>query len=338
MSQTLAISPLYRYLDDGMKDDPEIQAQRAWIDQDQPNLILFMAAVNSVVMENPSCELAQFYPYLTAHPRPYEEIYPVLRRFCLKEHADELHTLLSHARLQTSEPGRCTALLPAFELVFRAGGRKPLALIEIGSSAGLLLNWMHYRYQYGESIVAGSLSSPVRLQCTLDSDQNQLPPLPETIPPIALCQGIERFPVDITKEQDRRWLRACVWTDAIQRYQRLDDAIELARQFPPTVHAGEASELLPTLLETITPDTTLCVFHSFALNQGPAEVKKQIVSTLTWFSKRQTVYEVSLEVEPPHRPLPWLELSMYRRGEQWFSEHLATCALHGESMQWHASY
>ncbi len=260
-----------------------------------------------------------------------------MRRFCLKEHADELHTLLSHARLQTSEPGRCTALLPAFELVFRAGGRKPLALIEIGSSAGLLLNWMHYRYQYGESIVAGSLSSPVQLQCALRCDQNQFPPLPETIPPIALCQGIERFPVDLTNERDRRWLRACVWIDAEKRYRRLAAALLLARHYPPLVHTGEATDLLPALLETVTSDTTLCVFHSFALNQGPVQVKKQIISTLTAFSKRQTVYEISLEVEPPHRPLPWLELFVYRRGEQWSREHVATCALHGESIQWHAS-
>jgi len=47
-------------------------------------------------------------------------------------------------RVQTNEVQRCTALIPAFELVFRRGDNRPFALVEIGASAGLNLLWDHY--------------------------------------------------------------------------------------------------------------------------------------------------------------------------------------------------
>jgi hypothetical protein len=140
ISQTLSISPYYQHLDACMQSDPALMQQRSWVDADQPNLILFIATINQLVFEEPECELAAFYPMLTLRSRPLSEMYPVFRAFCLA-HAAQLQTVLPHVRLQTSEPGRCTALLPAFERVAQLGGRHPLSLIESGSSAGLLLNW-----------------------------------------------------------------------------------------------------------------------------------------------------------------------------------------------------
>ncbi len=42
---------------------------------------------------------------------------------------------------------RCACLLPAFSAIAQVTGR-PLALIEIGPSAGLNLNWDRFRYRY----------------------------------------------------------------------------------------------------------------------------------------------------------------------------------------------
>src|SRR5262249_50518575 len=54
-------------------------------------------------------------------------------------------------RTQTNAPARCAPLLPA-----RAQLPPPLALIEVGASAGLTLLFDRYSYDYGGHLIPGS--------------------------------------------------------------------------------------------------------------------------------------------------------------------------------------
>src|SRR6185503_14555618 len=71
-----------------------------------------------------------------------------------------LAELVTHP-VQTNEVGRCAALLGGFVAVARETGL-PLALREIGTSAGLNLRWDHFAYEtrggrFGDAV------SPVRI-------------------------------------------------------------------------------------------------------------------------------------------------------------------------------
>lgn len=243
-------------------------------------------------------------------------------------------TLLPVSRLQTNEVRRCANLLPAFELVFQRGGGQPLALIEIGTSAGLNLNWFRYGYRYGEQIIGNPLS-PVQISCEL-SGRTQ-PPLPRTLPRVAHCQGIEVCPLDVTNERDLRWLRSCIWPEERERYHLLDAAVTLAHQHPPQVVQGDACEHLPEILAAIPRNQTLCVWHSFALNQGPEAVREQILQALKEASQYRTIYRIALEAHPSDSGLPRLDLFLYRDGDLSRTERLAACDFHGETMEWFGS-
>ena len=80
------------------------------------------------------------------------------RRFVL-EHADQVVAAMLARRTQTNEVGRCALLLP---LLARLAG--PLALVEVGASAGLCLLPDRYAYDYGGTIV-GDPGAPLRLAC-----------------------------------------------------------------------------------------------------------------------------------------------------------------------------
>jgi hypothetical protein len=177
----------------------------------------------------------------------------------------------------------------------------------------------------------------VQIHCTVQGISQ--PSLPHTLPPVASRVGIELFPLDLKNERDVNWVRACIWPEEIWRYQRLDAALALARTYPPNVLTGDACELLPDVLATLPADQTICVWHSFALNQGPAHVRERIEQLLTDFSRKRTIFRISLEVNPanPDLPYPKLEISTYRLGAISQSEWLATCALHGAHMEWHAT-
>src|SRR5256886_15881591 len=57
---------------------------------------------------------------------------------------DALHALMLMRSTQTNEPGRCAALLPVLARL-----PQPLALLEVGASAGLCLLPGRYGYDYG---------------------------------------------------------------------------------------------------------------------------------------------------------------------------------------------
>lgn len=336
---TLKDSPLYSELWEHLKSDEELLALVDLIQKDQPNLVTFFTAVNFLLLKEPHNPLALYYPYLhhqEAAP-PLAEAYPFFREFVLA-HSAELRNLLPTARLQTNEPTRCTNLLPAFVLAYRRGGYQPLNMVEIGSSAGLNLLWNEYCYRYGsglttEDIIVGDLASPVQIRCEVLGPC--LPPLPETtLPVVANCQGIELVPRNIYDEEDMRWVRAAIWPEELGRHQVLDAAIGFARQRGIPLHKGDACDLLPALLNAIPEHQTAIVWSSFAVNQGPVEVKECIDLQIQEASHRIPIYRIALEFALEKQAGPRLELSEYQGGQIVKQELLARCAVHGEHMTW----
>lgn len=335
---TLKASPLYSELWEHIKGDAEILALVNQVDKDQPNLVTFFTGVNFLLLRESHQPLALYYPYLHKEGAPpLSEAYPFFREFVLA-HITELRNLLPTARLQTNEVTRCTNLMPAFVLAYQRGGYQSLNMIEIGSSSGLNLLWNRYGYQYGsglttEDITLGDLTSPVQIRCELDG--SHLPPLPDTaLPRVASCQGIELFPRDIHDEQDMRWVRAAIWPEELQRHQVLDAAIKFARQGSLHLHQGDACDLLPELLAAIPEHQTAVVWSSYAVNQGPVEVKERIDLQIAEASHRIPIYRIALEFALEKQAGPRLELSEYQGGKLVKQESLARCAVHGERMTW----
>ncbi len=67
-------------------------------------------------------------------------------RALLREHASAVRATMLTRRTQTNEAGRCATLLPVLARL-----PQPLALLEVGASAGLCLLPDRYGYDYGRS-------------------------------------------------------------------------------------------------------------------------------------------------------------------------------------------
>ena len=167
-------------------------------------------------------------------------------------HQDDLRDLISVRSTQTNEPGRCAVLLPLL-----AALTPPIALLEVGASAGLCLLPDVYGYDYGGHRI-GPADPPVTFPC----EPRGPVPVPEAVPEVAWRLGLDLHPLDVTDPDTGRWLTALVWAGDAEREDRLRAAIEVASMNPPSVLSGDLLTETTRLAASAPADATLVVFHS----------------------------------------------------------------------------
>jgi hypothetical protein len=195
--------------------------------------------------------------------------YRALRSTLLGRWPQVRGTILARST-QTNEAGRCAVLLP-----FLASLPQPLALLEVGASAGLCLLPDRYSYAYddGTRLDPDDGTSDVVLPCTLTDGARA----PERMPDVAWRAGIDLAPVDVLDAEACRWLETLVWPEHDDRRERLHHALAVARRDPPRVVAGDLLDALPGVAAEAPADATLVVLHSAVLAYLDAEARAAFV-------------------------------------------------------------
>jgi hypothetical protein len=265
--------------------------------------ILALAAVHDLVLRDPSSPLAAVYA-----GRSDADAWPLFRQVLHDERAAVVERMRTRS-IQTNEVGRAAALAPAFSWVragaLAAGDDRPLALVEVGPSAGLnlLLDQFAIAYERAGATVAtvGDQGSAVRLRCELRGPST--PPLQGEMPPIASRTGLDLAPVDVLDDDACRWLAACVWPGVPDRPERLAAAIALARRDPPTLVAGDAVTDLVPLLDDLGNGVLPVVFSTWALTYLGREGRTSMLGALDAFGAGRDLVMVTAE-DP--RMTPWV--------------------------------
>jgi hypothetical protein len=265
-------SELYVELAAGVAGDAELLR---WLDglpvgKRQPNLVFAAARV------------------VGGTPESFEEL-----RALLAERRDEVEAVLLARRTQTNEPARCATLLPLL-----ASLPQPLALLEVGASAGLCLLPDRYAYDYGARRLGDG--APV-LRCRVSGPA----PLPTAVPEIAWRAGLDLAPVDITDPEQVEWLEALVWPGEGDRLETLRAALAVAREDRPRVIQGDLTRDLPALAAEAPRDATLVVFHTAVLAYVPRDGRdafREAVRSLdaVWIANESPhILDVDPERVPP---------------------------------------
>ncbi len=320
-------SALYEKLAVGIGKDRELLTFASYAIS-KPVPMIFLAAVHYLLLNDATHELAAFYPDINPGLCPTEDdVYPVFRDFCLR-HQDEIEDIVSTHHVQTNEVRRCACLLPAFGIAARQARGLPLALVEIGASAGLNLLWDRYGYDYGNGLFYGDRSSPVRLTCTLRGDKR--PPFPGIFPQIASRIGIDLNPIDVRDESAVNWLSAFIWPEHTSRFKLLRDAVGIARRNPPELHKGDLLEVLPGVMKNASPEALLCLFHTFVSNQMSPEARDGLANLIAAYGSKRDIFCISIDFLGKY---PRLELLSYIDGVK-SHRHLANCSGHSRWLEW----
>src|SRR5205085_6899344 len=185
-------SPLYdRICRAAARDEEILDLVRAAPEEAHlPNVLL--AAVHFLLLDGLDDPLGAVYAGTSgADPWPW------FREICL-DHRAEISALMETRRTNTNECGRSALIGPALTWVARNAGT-PLALCDVGASAGLNMGCDRYLLDYGPAGTTGPASSSVRIQCAVTGGT---PPIAATLPPLAARVGLDRSPVDLSNADD----------------------------------------------------------------------------------------------------------------------------------------
>jgi hypothetical protein len=295
-------SPLYGRLAAEVADDRDVLRFLAElpVGKRQPNLLF--AAVQ----------------YLHGAPEDGRELHRLV-----VEDGERLRMTMTARATQTNEPARCAALLP---VLARLDG--PLALIEVGASAGLCLYPDRYSYEYdGRSV---GVHRPVHLRCATTGPV----PVPTALPEVVARIGIDLNPLDATDPDDVAWLRSLVWPGPIERERldRLEGAAAVVAEEPPTLLAGDLLDRLPDALALVPDGATPVVMHTALLPYVGSDRRAEFVEAVRGLPVRWVAQEGAGMVPGTGQPYPggwgpYFVLSLDGRP-------LAHTAPHGGRLDW----
>ncbi len=334
-------SPMYAELAYGVSLDCELLELAAQKRRRQPAPNMLFAAVQYLLLgggEYASHPLTAHYPIVSGSERPMEPAFPSFRAFCL-DHREAILELVRNRRTQTNVVRRCTCLLPAFSIV-QAESERPLALIDIGASAGLNLNVDRYRYRYlrggRQEASWGSTEARVSLEAELRGS-GALPSLADDLA-VQFRGGIDINPIDLTDESELRWLQALIWPEHVERHQRLIDGAAELQHSPVDLRSGDAVELLPLMIADTPGDAALTAYSTVALYQFSTSSRQRIFETLSETSRERPVWLVTLELrleDIDDAQDPTLAITRFRDGRQ-SRQQLARSSPHGWWIEWAA--
>ena len=283
-------SPLYDSIVRTVAETPDVLEMVAAAPSSAhlPNVLL--AAVHYVLLAEPDHPLARIYASADLHAVDAADAASLFVEVCRSRRA-EIEVLLRTRHTNTNEVGRSAVLGPALtEVASRVGA--PLALVDVGCSAGLNLLCDRYRLDYGREGSTGPADAPVDVTCELLGDGR--PPIPPSLPPIVARVGIDVDPVDVGDDDQVRWQLACVWPDT-GRLARTRAAIAEAARAEVRIVDGDAVATIASVVGDLPGDAVAVVITTWAFAYFAREHRQAFIDELRALGRSRPVAWVSGE-------------------------------------------
>ena len=267
------------------------RAVRGWaVDPAASALALRLCgALHRMVRAGRAPELARCYP---PNLETGAELDAGLRA-AIAELDEDLVALLASAP-QTIEVARSGVLLGGL-LTVAAATRLPLALYEIGASAGLNLHPDCYAYDFGQGRRWGPEDAPLTIACDW---RGAVPPLDAALK-IASRRGADLAPIDPADISAQERVLSYIWPDQPLRLERTAAAMAHAAAHPVIIdHAEAAGWVEARLAEAPRQKVGRVLMHSITWQYFPNATQHRIAAAMETAGADAT----------PETPLAWLRL------------------------------
>ncbi|GEN81169.1 DUF2332 domain-containing protein [Actinotalea fermentans] len=279
---------LYRTLALGIAADDDVARLLLAARPGQARPILLLAALHDLVLAHPELPAARWYPSVTGGPVPDGDPWPDVRDAALT-HADRLRRVIATRGTQTNEANRAVHMGALVAEASTDVPDAPVVLLEMGASAGLLLELDAYRIEIGApgtpgAAVLGDPASDLVTQGELREGSVAGLRLPRVVGRV----GLDLAPVRPDDDAELRWLEACLWPDQPERLERFRAAVRHVRARPPHLVRGDMVADLGAVARRAVQDADdaagerahLVVLSSWALTYVRPERRADVAATL----------------------------------------------------------
>lgn len=259
------VSPLYYDLSTKISADEDLISIASHCRYRQPMPNLFLASVHYLLLQGKANELANYYPSIT--PNYSKELpFDLFKEFCLA-HKNEIIELEQSKLVQTNSLNRSAYIMPILSNLF--SGVK-VNVIDIGTSAGLTLNFDKYEYHYNNKHFFGQ--SPLKIRSTIKEGE-----IPFFEQPVTINKkiGIDQNPLDLRNQENADWLKALIWADLTERMQKIEQAIKIAKQEKIQFEKTSKLEKFADIIRSQKKEIPLVIYHTHVLYQFSPEARKE---------------------------------------------------------------
>jgi hypothetical protein len=257
--------------------------------------LLASAAICYLIRRERPEPLAGYFPEAGQPQPPLDRNFGPAASHYVESRLDEIMVLCGERRYQMNEVARCTQIAAGIAATAAAGA--PMALVDLGTGAGLGLQLDRYQYDIGGRRT-GPPGAGLRLRCALRGDRQ---PLPAAVPPVEARIGIELNPVDLADPAALAWLKACTPPEAAA-LTRLTAAVEVASSHPAAVVPGDAVDELPGVLEGLPPRLPVVVVDAYLAVFLPADRRARLREIMACAARTRPVTWLSLDPLLPLGP------------------------------------
>ena len=298
--------------------DPRIQADSV--------ALRLCGALNYLVVSGADPVLAEAYPPALDHTQHSDAALWEVLAEAMARNSAAITAFLASAP-QTNEVRRSVALLPAYHAIAARFGL-PLAIRELGASAGLNLN----AGQYG--LKTGSFAMGLQDGLVLMPEWKGELPVQADVR-VDSVRGCDLAPIDLRDERQALRLLAYIWPDQIERVGLIRNAISLAQANGARIDQEDAINWLERELETREQGVATVIQHTVAWQYFPPEAKARGEALLAGYSAQASetapIARISMENDGSDAPGARLQLTLWPDGTV---HELGRVDFHGRWIDW----
>lgn len=279
-------SPLYERVSVALSQSEAARRAIAAAPARRRHPTIILAALHHLALAGRAPDLAAAYAAADADAAAAAAIDTLVRE------TDSVVAIARRRRLRADETGRGAVLYPAIAEAARRVGADSVGLIDVGCSAGLNLQVDRVGITYSNGQSLGDRSSPVQQSASLVGDR-LLPT--RAMPNVAARVGVDVDPLDVTDDDDARWLRACLRPDQPEQAAKLDAELALAAMAPPLLVRGDPVEVLPDAFDQVPAGSLPVVTTTWSLSRFSPGRRLRFLDRLGQAAGRRAVAWVSVE-------------------------------------------
>jgi hypothetical protein len=285
-------SRLWSMLSERIAEDPDALAVARFSNPEAFPPYLLMSAVHSLLLEDPACPLARFFPTVSRRPAPDEDPYPLFKDFVIGSR-EKIELAIHSAHVNKTVVKRSACLRALLVTTAREKSWERVHLVDVGCGVGLNLLLDHWQIAYGGGGEVGPADASVRFSIEI---RGGIPPPLGGLPVICTRTGIDLDRLDMKDAAQERWILGSLFPDHSDIFDLTKKAINVVRAEPPNFVIGNAGTELPTLLAALPESDPVVIMHSLALFQMTPECKRSVNQAIQRASQLRPVMRIGMEI------------------------------------------